>query len=163
MFCDVFLVYVFQNKQIFFFCREFFLKKPDFFSEVVDVLVFGVYQEKQSCVLSDPVRALDNLLDHEMTHAAKEEQFVGKINQMLLFRTLGKLPAKRVLLVGLGKKQECDLETIRVAAANMLSCVKQTTFKSVACVLFGDVHDVRDRAQAMTEGMRLADYEFRTH
>lgn len=139
---------------------EIRIKKSDLVSETGDVLVLGVYQDKQTFEQTTSSKKLDELLEGLLTQIAKEESFRGKANQILWARSNGAVASKRILLVGLGKKDECDLETIRQAAATVLSALKQTTSKSVACLLFGDASDVRERAHATVEGLRLADYGF---
>lgn len=139
---------------------EIHIKKSDLVSEAGDVLVLGVYQAKQMFVMEGSIVKIDGLLDGMLTQIAKEESFAGKANQTLWARSNGSVTSKRILLVGLGKKEECDLETIRQAAATTLAAIKQTTSKSVSCLLFGDASDVRERTHAMIEGIRLADYGF---
>ncbi|OGL61596.1 hypothetical protein A3C09_00820 [Candidatus Uhrbacteria bacterium RIFCSPHIGHO2_02_FULL_47_44] len=139
---------------------EIRIKKSDLVSETSDVLVLGVYQDKQSFEHSASSKKIDELLEGLLTQIAKEESFHGKANQILWARSNDAFASKRLLLVGLGKKEECTLETIRQAAAIALSAIKQTTAKSAVCLLLGDVSDVRERTHAMIEGIRLADYGF---
>lgn len=139
---------------------EIRIKKSDGVSETGDVFVVGVYQDKTTFASSAFSKKLDDLLGGLLTQIAKEESFRGKANQVLWARSNDAVRSKRVLLIGLGKKDECTLETIRQASATALCAIKQTTTKSVACLLFGDGLDVRERAHAMIEGIRLADYGF---
>lgn len=139
---------------------EIQLKKSDLVSEKCDVLVFGVYQDKQTFLETESSNKIDKLLGGLLMQIAKEESFAGKANQTLWARTSDVIASKRILLVGLGKKEECDLETIREVAATILNTVKQTTAKTVGCLLLGDELEVRERTQAMVEGIRLADYGF---
>ncbi|MCX6714825.1 MAG: leucyl aminopeptidase [Candidatus Uhrbacteria bacterium] len=139
---------------------EIHIRKSDLVSETSDVLVLSVYQEKQTFASSAAVEKLDARLGGLLTQIAKEESFVGKANQTMWARIPDQLASKRILLVGLGKKEECDLETIRLAAATVLNSMKQTTTQSVSCLLFGETSEVRERAHAMIEGVRLADYGF---
>lgn len=136
------------------------LRKFDPQTETADVLVFGVYQGKQTFDANASVRQIDKQLTGLLTQIAKEESFIGKTNQTLFARTHHAMFAKRVLLVGLGKKSEDDLETVRQAAATALLAVKQTNAKTASALLFGETEDVRERAHAFVEGVRLADYGF---
>jgi leucyl aminopeptidase len=148
------------SQSLSFYFMEIRLKKSDVVSETSDVLVFGVYQAKQMFVMEGMIVKMDELLGGTLVQIAKEESFVGKANQTMWARSNDQFASKRILLVGCGKKEECDLETIRQAAATALNAIKQTTSASVSCLLFGDDADVRERAHAMIEGIRLADYAF---
>lgn len=139
---------------------EISIRKSDVVSETSDVLVLGVYQGKPVFVGTAVVEKMDALLEGLLSQIAKEESFTGKLHQTLWARIPDTIASKRILLVGLGKKEECDLEHVRQAAAVALNTVKQTTAKTISCLVFGDALEVRDRVHAMTEGIRLADYGF---
>lgn len=93
----------------------------------------------------------------------KEDSFKAKLGATFLMRTNGKIPAKRVLVVGLGKKEEFDLEAVRQAAAASLNVAKGLGVKSVVSILHGAEAGglkASECAQAMVEGVRLAQYNF---
>ena len=66
-------------------------------------------------------RGPSGLVDSEwkgfLTNLMKQRDFKGELYQCQLLYTQGALPAKRVLLTGLGKKEEFDLEKWRGASA----------------------------------------------
>ena len=121
--------------------------------EKADLLVFGVFSGAQS--YSGALRAADKALGGLLTDAAAEERFGGKIGDRLALHTHGKLPANRILLVGLGDKKIFNAEAVRRAAGDIIRYADKIEAALIACGSFGD-------GQAMTEGALLADYKYLT-
>lgn len=122
-----------------------------------DALVVYVKQDQRPNV----VKRLDKLLDGGLTEVMDSE-FKGKLNQASVIHTLGKIKAKRILLVGLGRKKEFTLDSLRQAsgkAARIASGSGLTSFS----VLFPDGIDLVDGAQAIVEGVSLGSYSFRRY
>ena len=63
------------------------------------------------------IRAVDSEWKGFLSNLMKQGDFKGELYQCQLLYTQGALPAKRVLLTGLGKKGEFDLEKWRGASA----------------------------------------------
>ncbi len=107
--------------------------------------------------------AVDSALGGLITKLAKEEHFTGKEGQALLFHTHGKIPAKRVVVIGLGKKEEFSLETVRQVAGLTIKIAKRVGAKKVGTILHGagsgGLHPTQ-AARALTEGLFLANYTF---
>src|SRR5688572_3268536 len=73
-------------------------------------------------VLGDPGRdpffkSVDEALGGGLKEAAKSESFEGKSQQSLVLWTGGKVPAKRVMVIGLGSKGDLGAPVLRDAAA----------------------------------------------
>ena len=62
--------------------------------------------------------AVDRALGGAITQLIAEENFEGKLGQTAVIHTFGKIPAKKALLVGLGKSSEFGMDEIRVASAS---------------------------------------------
>lgn len=88
-----------------------------------------------------------------------EEKFIAKSGEILLVHTHGKLPAKKILVVGLGKKQDFSLESVRKATGKVVNCANKINTKTIIAPLIADV-DAKECAQAMAEGAILASYKF---
>jgi leucyl aminopeptidase len=73
-----------------------------------EVLVL-LHCEGEALVKQDTAR-LDTALDGALTTLVHSKEFEGKANEVVLYHTQGKVPAKRVVLVGLGKKNEVTTE-----------------------------------------------------
>src|SRR5690348_8077933 len=71
--------------------------------------------------------------------------------------------AKRVLLVGLGKKKDAKLDVVRQAMGTAIKRIRQAGARSFTTVMHGrSIPDTSDLelAQAMTEGTVLGGYQF---
>jgi leucyl aminopeptidase len=123
-----------------------------------DVLVVGRYVEEQR--LAPPVAALDRVLKGLLSEVLKSEKFEGKPEQVAYVHTAGRLPVKRVLVVGLGKRKELDAERVRRAAAAAVRRSRDLGAKIVSSALLGDGLSPKGRAQALAEGALLGTYTF---
>lgn len=106
---------------------------------------------------------LDRALGGSLRKLVQSEEFEGKANEVLLYHTHGKVPAKRLVLVGLGKKSEVTLETIRQAMGSAAKRVRQAKVGSFAVVLptvMPEGMSLVEVVQAMVEGAILGSYQF---
>ena len=87
--------------------------------------------------------------------AAKAESFEGKTGQTLTMHTLGKLPAKRVLVVGAGAKRDFTDPSVR----DVTAAVAQTANR-VGAATVGFVLPAQDLVQLAVEGIYLGTYKF---
>nr|MBA2669865.1 hypothetical protein [Gemmatimonadota bacterium] len=68
--------------------------------------------------LVGPVAKVDERMGGRISDVIARGDFRGKEGQtLLLYPQEGQIPAERILLVGLGKREKLDLERIRRAAA----------------------------------------------
>ncbi|MCX5750598.1 MAG: leucyl aminopeptidase [Candidatus Saganbacteria bacterium] len=108
-------------------------------------------------------KAVDKALGGYISKLIKNGEITGKKEEATLIDTQGKIPAKRVVVVGLGKKEELDLEGIRRVSASIIKTAKHVKAKKVASVVHGagsgGVSPV-EGAQALVEGALLAEYHF---
>jgi leucyl aminopeptidase len=126
-----------------------------------DVLVLGGYAGEKR--LSPPVAAVDRALKGLLSEVLRSEKFEGRPEQIAYVHTAGRLPAKRVLVVGLGKRRELDAERVRRAAASALRRSRDLGAKIVSATLLGDGLAPEVRAQALAEGALLGTYTFDRH
>ena len=109
------------------------------------------------------VSLLDRALAGSLGTLVRSKEFEGKANEVLLYHTQGTLPVKRLVLVGLGKKSDVTLETIRQAMGSSVKRVRQAKVGSYAValptVLPAGMSWV-EVAQAMVEGAILGSYQF---
>ena len=106
---------------------------------------------------------LDRTLGGSLNMLVQSKEFEGKANEVLLYHTQGKVPAKRLVLVGLGKKNDVTLETIRQALGSASKRVRQAKVGSFAVALptvRPDGMSSLEVAQAMVEGAILGSYQF---
>ena len=106
---------------------------------------------------------LDRALGGSLRKLLQSKEFEGKANEVLLYHTQGSVPAKRLVLVGLGKKNDVTLETIRQAigtAAKRARQAKAGSFTVVLPTVTPAGMSSVEVAQAMVEGAILGSYQF---
>lgn len=143
---------------------EITVRKGDLAAAACGLLVVNMFQDQKK--LGGATATVDEALGGRLSKYLREDGFKGKLGTSFLFRTDGVVPAKRVLVVGLGKKRDFGLEAVRQAAAVSLNAAKGLGVTSIGSVLHGTGNGglkVSDCAQAMVEGARLADYTFDTY
>ena len=91
------------------------VKEGHLAQEATDVLVVGGYEDENT--LPKTHQALDTALGGQLQELRKNGEFSGKNQQAVLIHTRRALPAKRVLLLGLGKKNDVTLDRVRQAMA----------------------------------------------
>jgi leucyl aminopeptidase len=109
------------------------------------------------------LKELDSTLDGALGCAIRAKEFSGKQKETLLLHTGKRLPAERVLLVGLGKERGAGLERLRQAAgtaATFLQGKGITAFTVDLSSLPLRGVEAQTRAQGVTEGISLASYRF---
>lgn len=118
-------------------------------------LVIGCFEDEKDQLFRDCDGALDGCLER----LGESREFTGKNGSTRLLHTLGKLPAERLLLVGLGKKKEFTPERLRQAAGNAVQALRSARVASFSSAL----HLATDLPQAVESaavGMLLASYSF---
>ena len=110
-------------------------------------------------------KVIDDRLRGRISALLKDNKFKAKKGSVRAIDTLGKLPADTVVLAGLGKKDECTLETIRRAAASAARAAKGAGAETVALSLEELVKEfpADDVAQAAAEGIALSQYAFNAY
>jgi leucyl aminopeptidase len=130
-------------------------------SETTDVLV--LFQCEGSELSEQETASLDKALGGSISDLLRSKEFEGKTSELVLLHTHRKIPAKRLLLVGLGKKDALGLETIRQALGHAVKRVRQVkaaSFTAAVPAVMPPDSTMTDVAQAMTEGAILGSYQF---
>jgi leucyl aminopeptidase len=91
----------------------------------------------------------------------KQGDFKGELFECRLFYTQGALPAKRVLLTGLGKKGEFDIEKWRGAASKAGQFIRNSGIKQfVFPIKKFDGPSEKELAESFVTGLLLGVYQF---
>ena len=128
-----------------------------------DALVLGRYGDGGR--LPAEIAAVDRALDGLLSKVLASEKFEGKPGQISHVHTGGKLPAERVLVVGLGPgnhgaKARREAEPLRRAAAAAVRRARDLGAATIAVWMPADRLTARERAQAIVEGALLGTYRF---
>jgi leucyl aminopeptidase len=101
---------------------------------------------------------LDRALGGTLRELLQSKEFDGKAGEVVVFHTHRKIPAKRLILVGLGKKHELGLDQIRQAMGHAVKRVRHAKCGAFTVALPSVVPhgaSLLDVGQAMTEGAIL--------
>ncbi len=110
--------------------------------------------------------AVDKALDGAISQLIKQGDIKGKLNEITLLHSLGKLPASRIVVSGLGKKNELTVNRVRSATAETCRWLRQKGVTSVASVAQGagiNHINLEEATKAVTEGALLGLYTFRRY
>ena len=110
--------------------------------------------------------AVDQALGGAISQLISEGEIKGKLNEMTIVHSLGRIPATRVLVVGMGKEKELSLTRVRGLAAEACRSLRKTGARRIATVVHGAGAggiDAEKAAQVVAEGAILGLYTFRRH
>jgi leucyl aminopeptidase len=130
------------------------LASTDAIGAVCDALIVGVCQ---GTVASHPtVVALDKALGGSLLEHAKVVEFEAKLDQVLELPALGRLKAKKLVLLGLGKPAELDAARLRASLAACVRANSGASTRSLHLVL----PEVDVDFRAVGEAIALGAYRF---
>lgn len=107
--------------------------------------------------------AVDKALGGVIGEAVAAGDFRGKKGEVALFYTRGAIPARRVLVVGLGPQDGFSLEAVRWAAAKAARKARDLGVKSFSSIVHGGGaggFPLEAAAQAVVEGTVLGLYRY---
>jgi len=116
--------------------------------------------------LTGDVAGIDRALDGAIAQLVSRGEIKGKLNEVTVIHSLGRLPAARVAVSGLGKETELSRDRVRGAVAETLRLLRKRGVEEVATTAQGaGVAGItlEGTAQAVTEGAHLGLYSFRRH
>ena len=123
-----------------------------------DALVVGVYAGERPP--GRAAQAIDTALGGQLRAVLEAEKFQGKPGHVTHVHTAPKSRAARVVVVGLGAREDVTLENVRRAASAGLRRARDLGARHVAIDLLADKLDARQRAHATVEGAVLGTYTF---
>ncbi len=127
----------------------------------VDALVCALTEKPRA--LPRALAELDRALDGLVRDALQSGELTGKRNKVVSFHTAGRLPARKLVCVGLGPSDKVTLEHARQAAAVAAKAARGQNAKTMAVA--ADTFGVRrtpppEIAGALAEGILLSQYRF---
>lgn len=106
------------------------------------------------------VRGFDAQLQGGLKALMESREFTGKLNRVKTVHTFGRLPAERLILVGLGKGDELTAERMRQAAGSAVKAVRATGLSLFSSLLHRAAGAVEKSIAATVEGFMLGGYSF---
>ena len=135
-----------------------------------DALVVGAARTKtgqgtKGVMLGETARTVDDILDGLINSICADGEFKGKLGEMITVYTLGKLAAKRVVLIGLGSQESLTTGALRRASAIAARHLQKTGAHQIALALHEEqsITDVELGTQAQVEGALLGLYTFKKY
>lgn len=129
-----------------------------------DVIVTGLFEQHEKD-LNGPSGDLDKALGGLISeYVLEKDKFEAKFAATYILQTYGKIAANKVMVVGLGKKEEFDLAKIRELAAKVIKKADSTLKAKTVCFTpYGEgINGISayDAAKALTHGALLGAYKF---
>lgn len=127
--------------------------------QTCDVLVVGIWEKTDT--LSGVIASVDEALGDLITNfVINKDKFEGKFNTTYLLQTYGKIPANKVLIVGLGEKEKFTPNKLREISAKIVNKVSGIKAKKV-CIDLGKLQfDAFLSGQVVAEGALIGEYSF---
>ena len=122
-----------------------------------DGLAIGLFEDELE--LTGDLAALDKKLAGALKELIEEEEFKGKSNSTAFTRLSGGASVRKVILVGLGKADSFNAESLRRAAASAGKLAKKQKCKTLGISLSVWNDNTAQTAQAIVEGLQLALYQ----
>lgn len=116
--------------------------------------------------LNGDIAVVDKALDGAISQLIDQGEIKGKLNEITLVHSLGKLSAARVVIIGLGKPRELSPNKVGGAVAEACRWLRKKGISHIATVAQGaGINGItpESAAQAVTEGALLGLYSFRTY
>jgi len=126
-----------------------------------DAVAVGLFEE--TTALEGAVRLIDEALGGAVSELLTVGDFTGSSGQVAVLYPRGAMPARRVILVGLGKPAELNVEAVRRAAAHAALKARDLKVRRLASGLPGVGNgglSAATAAYAVVEGARLALYRY---
>ena len=107
--------------------------------------------------------AVDRALDGAITALIADGEIKGKLAETTVIHTLGNMPAARVVVAGLGKSQDFDIDRVRRVSGTVCTRLRRIGVKEAATIVHGagiGGLNPRSAAEALAEGALLGLYRF---
>ena len=107
--------------------------------------------------------AVDKALDGAISSLISRSEIKGKFEEIGIVHTFGKLPARIVAIVGLGKREDFNVDKIRRVTGHFCRALRKLNCRRVATILHGAGMggiEPESSAEAIVEGALLGLYSF---
>ncbi len=140
------------------------LAKTSLLETSADLIVVGQFQGSRA--LSPTLVELNQAMEGRLEEWMEAQSFSGKMGEWTLLPTFGTIKAKRIGVIGLGEKNEWNVDAARKAGAMIIRRGRESKVARIVTTLPGvgaSEASVRDLAQAFAEGVWLGAYRFHAY
>ncbi|HEX2613850.1 MAG TPA: leucyl aminopeptidase [Nitrososphaera sp.] len=131
------------------------IEKTKIDQKQTSLLVIGVFENEQDFSQS---KELDPAVFASIKETLENKEFRGTFGSSVLVYTLGKGPMKKIMLLGLGKREKFTDESARICAGKAAQKARELGAKEFSILQFSNLDE--GLVEAMTEGVSLALYSF---
>jgi leucyl aminopeptidase len=129
--------------------------------ETTDLIVVNLFEGVKAP--GGATGVVDRALGGAISDLIAGGDFRGKKDETAVLYPRGAIPARRVLIVGLGKEEAFDLDMARQAAGAAALRARELGARHVSSIVHGGGRAGLEPAQAVVEGTILALYQFKEH
>ncbi len=125
-----------------------------------DTIIVNLFENSE---LGGATRAVDEALGGAIQDLVSGGDFSGKAGQVTVLYPRGVIPARRVILVGLGDQEKFKLETVRRSAASAIQKARELKARHVASIIHGAGSGnltIETATEAITEASSMALYGY---
>jgi len=143
---------------------KFEARPGDVSTIATDAVVAGIYQGDE--IPGGAAGELNMALGGIIADLIKSGEVKGKLNELHVLHTLGKIPARLVVVAGMGKRDEWDTDKLRDLAGEAVRTLHKHKAKSAALALWAGGEgrpEHAESARAVAEGCLLGAYLYRRH
>ena len=116
------------------------------------------FTEEETGGLSNGARILDARLKGRLQRLAEDGELKGELGKTVLLHTDGELSARRVVVAGVGRRDDVDADTLRTAASAAVQRV-ESVGGTIAWLLDEELPvPLEEQARALVEGTLLGSY-----
>lgn len=123
-------------------------------------LIVGIFEGEST--LPAPLKEADEKMNGVLASLFSDGEMSGKKKTTQLIHTFGKIAARRIMIIGLGKKEDFSFEDVREIGARAAKEALKAKLEHIAFILGEEAEMIGayDTAYALTEGALLAAYRF---
>jgi leucyl aminopeptidase len=125
-----------------------------------DAIVVNIFEDVRQ---PNATVVVDKALDGAISSVLSQGEAKGKFAEVSIIHTFGRLSARIVALVGLGKRSDFGLDKIRGSAGEVCRALRKLNCRKIATVPYGageGAIEIEAAAKAITEGAVLGLYSF---
>lgn len=129
-----------------------------------DIIIINLFEEVRRP--GGATGTIDKALGGIITKLIRSGELSGKLGETAVVHTFGKIKADKVLIIGLGKAEDFNVERIRKAAGAAIKQARKTGAGKVGTIVHGagiGGIEPNQAAQALVEGSLLGLYEFKKY
>jgi len=139
----------------------FTVQKEKPFLKAHECLIIGLFD--QPLKFAGSLAVVDEAFTGELTELVKSGDISARESRISKIHTFGRLAAKRLYFVGLGKEKELSFERLREAFGSVFKTIKGDKREEAAVYLDSFISegvDALDAAHALSEAFALSTYQF---